>query len=605
MLYDKPRSFSWRVRPSFSSSLKPQRVKKAKSVKQANENLINEARFQKPAFTPAPPPVKQEDVDIILKGKATFTEELIVSDGTIIDINEMPVIDGIPMLILPKFPKEEKKEDGKPVTLPEPKKEKQKKEKVKKEKSEKPKKEKIKKVKEKKERVKKEKVKKEIVAGRKTHISKAASFFILLYAGAILSFIIPLRPTYSDSEKRELTKFPEFSVESLASGEYFSEISTWFSDTFPFREQLLELNSSVKNFYGFENVAIHGDIDQSDDIPDAPVKVPEVTVPETTEPPKMPTDDELKENNGDPDAQKPDYKAQKLGAVIVADDSAYEYYAFSQSLAPRFIAAVDKIPDKIKTKNGVHALINPTSIDIKLNDALRADVKSANQEKALNYFNGSLKKTIAVETIYSAQREHREEYTYFRTDHHWTALGAYYSYREYCLKNNITPTPLSAYQTKTFGGFKGTFYAGTKQNKNLGENPDSITAYLPVNNAEMTVYRADGRSFNWPIINDVSDYNAPSKYSTFIAGDNALTVIKNLDNTEGKTCVVIKDSYGNAFIPFLIPHYSMVYVIDPRHYEKSLSEFAQDKVFDDVLFVCNISVTRNDVFISALENLLR
>ncbi len=601
MLYDKPRSFSWRVRPCFSSSLKPQRVKKAKNVKQTNENLINETKLSNQAFTPAPPPLKTDDVDIILKGKATFAEELIISDDTIIDISEMPVIDGIPMLILPEEPKKEAANNDEIITedsLRKPKKEKKiKREKVKREKA---KKETVKK-----EKVKKEKAKKEKIPGRKTHLSKAASFFILLYIGTIIAFIIPLRPTYSASEKRNLTQFPKFSAESLANGDYFSKISTWFSDTFPFREQLLELNSTIKGFYGFENVVIHGDMDQSDEIPDAPIEQPEVTVPETTSPPKMPTDDELKENNGDPTAEKPDYKAQKLGAIIVAGDSAYEYYAFSQSLAPRFIKAVDKIPDKIKAENGVYALINPTSIDIKLNDALRSDVNSANQEKALDYFNGSLKKTIAVDTIYNAQRDHREEYTYFRTDHHWTALGAYYSYREFCLKKNISPTPLSAYETKTFTNMTGTFYASAKQNKALGDNPDDVTTYIPFNNTEMTVYRADGRSFNWPVINDVSDYNSASKYSTFIAGDNALTVIKNKDNPEGETCVVIKDSYANAFVPFLIPHYSTIYVIDPRHYEKSLEEFAKDKKIDDVLFICNISVTRNDIFIAALENLLR
>ncbi len=592
MLYDKPRSFSWRVRPCFSSSLKPQRVKKATNVKQTNENLIAENNLGKLTFTPAPPPVKNDEVDIILKGKASFTNELIISDDTVIDISKMPVIDGIPMLILPEEPENEN--NLKDETIPkEGTSSKTKKEKRAKEK------------KPKKEKVKKEKAIKEKVSGRKTHLTKAASFFILLYAGTVLAFIIPLRPTYSASEKRNLTEFPQFSSQSLISGEYFSQISTWFSDTFPFREQLLELNNAIKDFYGFENIVIHGDVDQSDEIPDAPMAEPEVTVPETTEPPKMPTDEELKENNGDPNAQKPDYKAQKLGAIIVAGDSAYEYYAFSQSLAPRFINAVDKIPEKINAKNGVYALINPTSIDITLNDALRADVKSANQEKALNYFNGSLKKTIAIDTIYNAQREHREEYTYFRTDHHWTALGAYYSYKEFCIKKSINPIPLSAYETKTFTDMKGTFYSSAKQNKALGDNPDDVTAYLPFNNTEMTVYRADGRSYNWPVINDVTDYNSSSKYSTFIAGDNALTVIKNNDNPDGETCVVIKDSYGNALVPFLIPHYSKIYVIDPRHYEKSLSEFSQDKEIDDVLFICNISVTRNDVFIAALENLLR
>ncbi len=653
MLYDKPRSFSWHVRPSFSSAVKPKKVKKRENVKQSNDNLISATVKSSKQLPPVPAPVKSEDIDIILKGKPTFTEELMVSEDTIIDISELPVIDGIPMLILPEEPAPQKKSytkeaeqlftvnveeirskeyekiqptDTQSETTPEntpvdedvpmlqltddvditiedtdfEQKQETLTENTENKKTKLIKKEKVKKAK--KEKVKKEK--KEKLPGRKTNLMKIAAFFVVMYIGTVLAFIIPLRPTYSDSEKRKLTQFPEFSTDSLANGEYFSEISTWFSDTFPFREQLLELNSFIKNFYGIEGISIHGNMDQGDDIPDIPSETPESVVPPTTQPPKMPTDDELKENNGDPSAQKPDYNAQQLGAIIVAGDSAYEYYAFSQKLAPRFISAVDKIPEQTNADN-VYALINPTSIDIKLNDALRADVKSANQEKALNYFNGSLKKTIAVDTLYQAQREHKDEYTYFRSDHHWTALGAYYSYKEFCDKKGFTPTPLSTYETKTFEDFKGTFYASSQQNNKLAEKPDSVTTYTPFNNVDMTVYRAEGRSFKWPVINDVSNYNANSKYSTFIAGDNALTIIKNNDNPHGKSCVVIKDSYGNAFVPFLIPHYGTIYVIDPRHYEKSLEEFSKDKEISDVLFICNISVTRNDVFISALENLLR
>ncbi len=659
MLYDKPRNFTWHVRPSFSSSVKSKKIKKTKRVKQTDENLIDERRLSQKAVThPTPSPEKCADIDIILEGKPTFTEELMISDDTIIDISEMPVIDGIPMLILPDDNKNdtvvsEKKEFKESTKADIQRKEYEKiqaqstqeltsdtnednvfdlseedldidvpilklrdndirddnksEESQQREitttenKTSEPKKEKSSKAK--KVKVKKEKTRKKSTKGSKTQLTRIASFFVLLYAVTVLSFIIPLRPSYSESEKRYLTKFPEFTIEALASGDYFSQISTWFSDTFPFREQLIRLNGSIKELYGFENITIHGDMDKGDEIPDVPV-VPEATVPETTQPPKMPTDEELKENNGNPNAEKPDFKAQKLGAIIVAGDSAYEYYAFSQSLAPRFVSAVDKIPDKLQAKK-YYALINPTSIDIKLNDALRADVSSANQQKALEYFNGSLKKTIAVSTIYDTQRAHRNEYTYFRTDHHWTALGAYYSYSEFCAAKGISPIPLSSYETKTYSDFKGTFYASSKQNKKLGDNPDAITTYLPFNNAEMTVYRADGRSFNWPIINDVSNYNSASKYSTFIAADNALTVIENKDNSEGEVCVVIKDSYANAMVPFLIPHYSKIYVIDPRHYEKPLTEFAIDKETDDVLFICNISVTRNDVFIAALESLLR
>lgn len=99
---------------------------------------------------------------------------------------------------------------------------------------------------------------------------KAAVFFTLLLAAMAFSLLIPLRPTHSAREKRDLTPFPEFSTESLLSGEYFHGIDDWFSDTFPAREIFLDVNQQLRALYGIQTVVIHGEIKQGDDIPDAP-----------------------------------------------------------------------------------------------------------------------------------------------------------------------------------------------------------------------------------------------------------------------------------------------------------------------------------------------
>ena len=594
-----------RVLPSLSSlGGKSTKKKLRKEEKKKTDNLINELQQKTPAFKPAPPPLNSDDVDIILEGTPTFIEELQLHDDTIFDISRMPTIDGIPMLKLPDEPMKTEPEETQIIEnetvydvseeseiteVPHldfkediPEKEKGKKEKVKEEKN--------------------QKEKKSSATVNKTHITKVASFLLVLYIGTVISFIIPLRPTYSESEKRNLTEFPEFSVETLASGEYFSEISTWFSDTFPFREQLTKANSFIKGLYGIETVTIHGDIDQSDEIPDAPIEEKPTHKPEeTTQPATKPTDDKKDGTT----TKKPNFKVQKLGAIIVAGDSGYEFYAFSNKLAPRYINAVNKIEEKSKPTGKVYAMVVPTSIDIKLDDSLRKETKSADQKKALDYFNSSFKNVVAVDGIYNAEREHRDEYTYFRTDHHWTALGAYYAYEQFASAKGVRPVPLSSYETVKFNDFKGTFYSNSKQSKKLGEKPDYVTAYKPINNVTCQITRANGTTFNWPVVKDVSDYKSGMKYLTFIGGDNPLTTIKNLDNPTGTTCVVIKDSYGNAFVPFLIPHYSTIYVIDPRHYEKSLESFCKNKEITDVVFITNISVTRNSIYIQSLEELLK
>lgn len=425
---------------------------------------------------------------------------------------------------------------------------------------------------------------------------KARSFFVLLFLGALLALMIPLRPTTSAIEKRDLTKFPSFSIATLKSGQYFSGINLWFSDTFPLRERMTELETAIKNKFGFNNVTIHGDVDSGDAIPDAPLDVkvtpssPNTSTPSTSA-------DTTKETNKN-------IKTQTLGAILIAGNEGYEYYNYSNSLAPKFINLVSNIKSTAGGKSNVYTLVVPTSTDIVLDDSVRAGINSSDQKKALDYFNKSFKNVTAVTGIYESLRNHRSEYIYFRTDHHWTALGAYYAYEQFAAAKGITPVPLTNYKTRTFKGFLGSFYSDSLSPA-LKKTPDDIIAYLPNNNVDFKFRGTNGKTLSWPVINDVNDYAASNKYSTFVAGDQPYEVINNLDLKTGDTCLVIKESFGDAYIPFLIPHYKTIYVIDPRHYESTLSSFAKSHPVTDIVFIANISTTRNSVFINAMSDFIR
>ena len=98
---------------------------------------------------------------------------------------------------------------------------------------------------------------------------------------------------------------------------------------------------------------------------------------------------------------------------------------------------------------------------------------------------------------------------------------------------------------------------------------------------------------NWPLIADGDTYGETMKYLIFAAGDQPYEEITNNDMTEGPSCIVVKESFGNCFIPFLVNHYKNVYVVDYRHYEAgTVTQLAQEKGVDDVLLLSNISMTR-------------
>ena len=107
---------------------------------------------------------------------------------------------------------------------------------------------------------------------------KTDAFKIVLFTSVmVVFFVIGLaffaRPERSENEKRDLTDFPKFTISSFLSGEWTSEVSLWFSDTYPLREGMISANSSLQSLYGIrdEQVILGGD---ADDIPDAPDVLP-------------------------------------------------------------------------------------------------------------------------------------------------------------------------------------------------------------------------------------------------------------------------------------------------------------------------------------------
>ena len=419
-----------------------------------------------------------------------------------------------------------------------------------------------------------------------------AAFAVLLFVGATVALYLPLRPTYSEAEKRELTEFPEFSVTALLDGSYFDGIGTWYSDTFPFREMFINANSKIKSFYGIGD-SISGFVDEMGDeipvIPETPTGGESATVPPTTEPPDKPDDPLI----------------QKLSSVIIVDNAAYEYYSFIRSTADGYAATVNRAVNALKGKSRVFCMVIPTSIDIMLDDDIRKNVSTTSQNDAINYIYSVTSPEAVKIKLYEPLRAHRDEYIYFRTDHHWTALGAYYAYCEYAAAAGLTPAALTDFEEKKFDDFVGAFYNDTDKDPALEKDPDTVYAYKPVGNVKLEYTDKKGNKVKWPVISDVSGWSRGSKYSTFIGGDQPYTHIVNSDITDGSSCLVIKESFGNAMVPFLTANYAEVHVIDYRYWKGDINEFAKKNGIDDVIFLNNISATRNKSLMNTLSTIVK
>ena len=293
-----------------------------------------------------------------------------------------------------------------------------------------------------------------------------------------------------------------------------------------------------------------------------------------------------------------DQKVEALGALLVVGDTGYEYYNFVESIANDYITSIRDGADKLKGRATVYAAVVPTSMDLMLPEDFfknNPDINTSNQKKAIEYFNSSFASNdnIKALSLYDTLNLYTDEYIFFRTDHHWTALGAYYAYKEFCEVKGITPLALTDYETKDIPGFLGSFYSDSNQSPALAANPDTLSLYFPPCETEMVITQRNGENLNWPIVYDVTDYSQGMKYNAFIGGDNPYTKITNKDLSDGSACVVLKESFGNAFVPFLTPHYENIYVIDYRYYSGNVSDIVDQTNATDVIIVNNLSMTRS------------
>lgn len=421
---------------------------------------------------------------------------------------------------------------------------------------------------------------------------KIRVFFAAVLVFAVIGILIPLRPSESALEKRTLEKFPTFTIASFLDGSFFSDISTWYADSFPFREKMLAANAGFENLYGIQGEQIVSTgTQEGDEIPDSYV---EPSAEEETEESVSDEDSATEEAASDGTVYD---EPEVSGDVYISGDTAFSIFYFNTEGANAYIQMINNAQKKLDGTADVYTILVPTTIGINLSEEMQEQLNSANQKDAIDYIYSGINQTnskIKTVEIFDTLKSHNSEYIYFRTDHHWTALGAYYAYVEFCDVKGIDATPIEDYETMEFTGFLGSFYSSSNQAASLRDNPDTVIAYIPQSTNDMVFCNTDGVEYDWNIIYDVSSWESSTKYSAFAAGDNYFGQIHNPTLSDGSACVVIKESFGNAFIPFLVDHYEYVYIVDYRYfhnyyqYNNSVCALVEDKGISDVIFINNV-----------------
>lgn len=413
-----------------------------------------------------------------------------------------------------------------------------------------------------------------------------AIFIAIILVFAILNMVVPKDQEASASENRDIPLSPKFTIAKLLSGDFFQEYDNYVADTFIFRDKFIDSSRKIKELYGVkgeEAVQIYSTngVNVADKIK---------TGSDTDE---KADGDKGSANSSEKGETKEEelVQNQNFGQILMVKDSAMEVNTFNEAASKSYAASINFIEEQLSDDINVYSMLVPTQIEFTTKKAYK-DL-SYPQNESISFVNGQFNDHIIPVNVYDNLKAHANEYIYFRSDHHWTATGAYYAYQEFAKAIGDKPESLSKYDKVKIPDFLGSLYRATLSEK-LSNNPDTITVYKQSTKHKYVVYKPAEKSIE-NVINMSFQHNKDQKYAVFMSGDYPLAKITTKGN-KGKKLVVIKDSYANAFIPFLLPHFEEIYIVDPRMYEGNLIELIQDNNINNVLFLNYVLVNRYDGF---------
>ena len=452
-------------------------------------------------------------------------------------------------------------------------------------------------------------------------------------------------PTRSEAENRELAKKPKFSLSALFDGSYIPALETYYADTFPMRETLLAANRTLNKFYYYSGsgedtvLVISGntgaeqggqsldsvlqqtpDATQKQDTTDDETQQPgiaasgEQTAPDGEEMPETPErmPDEPKQEEIPPLDNPDESEASYAGNVILVGTRAMEIPTALDDVITSYAEAVNNLASSMPEGTRTISLLTCNGGEFYSPESMHTGMHS--QKEMIQRCYDQMAEDIITVDACTALRAHTDEYIFFRTDHHWTQLGAYYAYTAFCEAAGFEAVELSEFETGRYDTFLGsmyTFTSGYPQNQTLKDNPDYLDYYLPVVETHAEYYANAELQNGVPVsvVYTKLDNSVSNKYLCFIGGDTPVCVIET-DVADGPTCIMLKESYGNAFAPFLTSHYSKIIVIDPREFNRDgkpsldLAAFAAEQQINDLIVINYPYMINSSYYVSWLNRLV-
>lgn len=361
--------------------------------------------------------------------------------------------------------------------------------------------------------------------------------FMVLLLGLAGKEALSHQRTYSPVEKRELQTRPEISITKVLDGRFQKKYESYLRDQFPGRDHWVSFQTDMELFMG---------------------------------------------------------KNEIHNVYIGKNHYLLEHYTekeFDPQQISKNLQALEKFVGKAKQNADVHVMMVPTKSWV-LREKLPAFAPHYKEQRFYDALQQKLEKEdvlISVEPVLDA---HKEEEIYYRTDHHWTMLGAWYAYEQYT--KAVGGDLQRAQGKKKFRCISKDFYGTTYAKINYARQADKIEIYEPADKLRVVYNMGEKKT---KTLYDFSFLKTADQYSVFTGGNQAvLEITGGIKN--GKTLLLIKDSFANSILPFLAEDYEKLVVVDLRQLNVSgdrllemfsptdililynSAQFAQDKEFE-------------------------
>ena len=364
-------------------------------------------------------------------------------------------------------------------------------------------------------------------SGRRAGVPLLAASALLLLGLAIANLVWPKRDMI-ELENRKAAQFPAFSVEALLDGRWQSGFARWMQDQFLLRDAWINTQRAADEIV-FQKAEEGGIL-----------------------------------------LGKDQWMFTKLFTI---DDATRQQTAKNVQAVAEFAA---RYPGKVTF------LLAP-SASVIYPEALPTGAPMADENALLDDIFAQVGESAAVIDLREPFTARRDEYLYFKTDHHWTTNGAYRAYEQFCALKGLTPFDRDAHEAVTVEGFQGTHYSATRL---WNVKNDTIT-YYPLPN-QMTIYNITGEAQYEPMTTEnlinTDKFATRDKYAAFLDGNNGYSVIEG--DGEG-SILVVKDSYANSFIPYLTANYEKIGVVDFRNFKYGLDSTIEHEGYDELLILYN------------------